>query len=128
MSDVAGDRARVTVTVRVPPEEAFRVFVEEIDAWWRHGLKYRVAGKKRSIVHLEAAPGGRLYEAFETSRGQKLIETGRVTHFEPPTLLAFEWRNVNFAPHEKTWVEVNFEPSSSGTKVTVTHSGPPRQT
>ena len=40
----AGDRARVSVLVRVPPEQAFRVFTEEIDAWWRRGPEYRVAG------------------------------------------------------------------------------------
>jgi hypothetical protein len=35
----------------------------------------------------------------------------------------FEWRAANFAPSEKTEVEVSFEPSASGTLVTVTHRG-----
>jgi len=121
---LAGDRARVSVLVEVPPSEAFRAFVEDIDQWWRHGLKYRVSGKRRGIVHLEAKVGGRLFESFETARGaSKIVQTGRVLQYEPPTLLALEWRNVNFAPHETTRVEVRFAASPSGTLVELTHSG-----
>jgi len=129
MTDVAktpvpGDQARVTVLVEVPPTEAFRAFFEDIDLWWRHGLKYRVSGKRRGIVHLEAKVEGRLFESFETARGTtKIVQTGRVLQCEPPNLLAFEWRNVNFAPHETTHVEVRFDPSPSGALVTLTHTG-----
>jgi uncharacterized protein YndB with AHSA1/START domain len=119
-----GDQARVTVLVEVPPVEAFRAFVEDIDLWWRHGLKYRVAGKRRGIVHLEAKVDGRLFESFETARGTtKVVQTGRLLRYEPPHLLALEWRNVNFAPHEATQVEVRFDASPSGTLVALTHSG-----
>lgn len=117
-----GDRAKASVLVKVPPDEAFRLFTEEIDAWWRSGLRYRI-GKRRSVVHLEPKLGGRLFESFETAAGSKVKETGRVTCFEPPTRLVLEWRAVNFAPDEKTEVEVLFEPSPSGTLVTVRHGG-----
>jgi uncharacterized protein YndB with AHSA1/START domain len=117
-----GDQAVVSVLVKVPPEQAFRIFTEEIDGWWRNGLKYRI-GKHRSVVHLEARLGGRLFESFETTAGPKTKQTGTVTCFEPPSRLVLEWRAVNFAPHEKTEVEVLFEASPSGTLVTVTHSG-----
>ncbi len=118
-----GDQARVSVLVKVPPAEAFRVFTEEIDSWWRAGLKYRI-GRRRSVVCLEPKLGGRLFESFETSSGSsKLRETGRVKCWEPPSLLVLEWRAVNFAAHEQTEVEVRFEPSPSGTLVTVTHRG-----
>lgn len=122
MTPPRGDQASVSVLVRVPPAEAFRVFTEEIDGWWRGGLKYRI-GKRRSVVHLEPKLGGRLFESFETAAGPKVKETGRVTCFEPPTRLVLEWRAVNFAPDEKTEVEVRFEPSPSGTLVTVRHRG-----
>jgi uncharacterized protein YndB with AHSA1/START domain len=119
----AGDQARVSVQLAVDRETAFRVFTEEIDQWWRRGLKYRVAGKGRGIIHLEAGVGGRLYESFESAAGPKVMETGRVLSWEPPGRLVFEWRAVNFAPGEKTEVEVVFEPSGAGTRVTVTHRG-----
>lgn len=118
----SGDQASVSVLVKVPPAEAFRIFTEEIDAWWRKGRRYRI-GKNRSVVHLEPKLGGRLFESFDTAAGAKVKETGRITCFEPPSRLVLEWRAVNFAPTEKTEVEVRFEPSPSGTLVTICHRG-----
>jgi uncharacterized protein YndB with AHSA1/START domain len=118
----AGDQATVSVLVKVPPRAAFRIFTEEIDQWWRGGRRFRL-GKQRSVVQLEPKLGGRLFESFETAAGTKLKETGRVTCYEPPSRLVLEWRAVNFSPDEKTEVEVRFEPSPSGTLVTVCHRG-----
>jgi len=111
-----GDRARVSVLVAVPRDVAFRVFTEEIDQWWRRG-------KGRGVLHLEPRAGGRLYEEIESKSGARVFETGRVTEWSPPARLVLEWRNVNFSETEKTFVEVTFEESASGTLVTVTHSG-----
>ena len=58
MTASADDQARVSMLVRVPPAVAFRVFTEEIDQWWRRGAKYRIAGKHRSVVHIEGGVGG----------------------------------------------------------------------
>lgn len=120
---IAGDQARVSVLVRAAPELAFRVFTEEIDSWWRRGLKFRMAGKRRGVIHLEAKLGGRLFESFESSSGTRVMETGRVEVWEPPSRLEFSWRASNFAKSEATRVEVVFAPSPSGTLVTVTHRG-----
>jgi hypothetical protein len=119
----AGDRARVSVLVTVPREIAFRVFTEEIDQWWRRGLKYRVSGKGRGILRLEPGVGGRLFEEIESKAGACVVETGHVTEWSPPARFVLEWRNVNFSESEKTFVEVVFDESPSGTLVTVTHSG-----
>jgi uncharacterized protein YndB with AHSA1/START domain len=119
----AGDQARVSVLVEVPPAAAFRIFTEEIDGWWRRGQRYRVIGGERGIIHLEAGVGGRLFESIETGSGPRIVETGRVTAWDPPARLVFEWRAANFAPAEVTEVEVLFEESPSGTLVTVTHRG-----
>jgi uncharacterized protein YndB with AHSA1/START domain len=120
---LAGDQAKVSVLVEVEPSVAFRVFTEEIDQWWRVGLKYRVGGKHRSVIRLEPGVGGRLFECFETASGTRVVETGRVTVWEPPVRLVFEWRAKNFAPAEKTEVEIVFDPSASGTLVTLIHRG-----
>jgi len=119
----AGDQARSAVLVAVDPPTAFRVFTEEIDRWWRHGLKYRL-GQGRAMIHLEPGVGGRLYESFDGPDGQvRVIETGRVERWEPPACLVLSWRAANFGPGESTEVEVSFAPSASGTLVTVTHRG-----
>ena len=117
-----GDQCVVSVLVEVPPDEAFRVFSEEIDAWWRRGLRYRL-GKQRSVVHLEPKLGGRLFESFESPSGNQIVETGRVKLWQPPERLVLEWRAVNFAPSEWTEVDVAFQATASGTLVTVRHSG-----
>lgn len=119
----AGDQARASVLVKVARDEAFRIFTEEIDAWWLRGPAYRIGGKRRGFVHVEPRVGGRLFESFETKTRVRVIETGRVLVWEPPARLLFEWRAVNFAPTEKTEVEVTFEPAPRGTMVTVTHRG-----
>lgn len=120
---LAGDQARVSVLVRVAQDVAFRIFTEEIDQWWRRGFKYRVAGKRRGIIHLEPRVGGRLFESFEVGSETKIFQTGTVTAWDPPSRLVFEWRAVNFEPHESTEVEVVFERGENGTLVTVTHRG-----
>jgi len=119
-----GDQARVTVHVAVPPEEAFRIFTEEIDQWWRRGRRYRIARGRTGTIHLEPGVGGRLFESFTSAAGrEKTVQTGEVTRWEPPSRLVLRWRAVNFAPTEHTEVDVSFAPRPNGTEVTVVHRG-----
>lgn len=117
------DQVKVTTQVAVSPEEAFRVFTEEIDAWWRRGLKYRVSGRHPGTLRLEPRTGGRLYETYESNGRARMHQAGTVIVWSPPTRLVFEWRAANFAKEERTEVEVLFEPASSGTQVTLIHRG-----
>lgn len=118
-----GDQATVSVLVKLAPDETFRLFTDEIDQWWRSGRKFRKGERGRSVVHLEQGVGGRLFESFESDTGPVLVETGRVTLWEPPLRLVLEWRAANFTKDEKTEVEVLFAPTASGTSVTVHHRG-----
>jgi uncharacterized protein YndB with AHSA1/START domain len=118
-----GDEARVSVRVEVPRAEAFRVFTEEIDQWWRRGLAYRVSGKGRGVLVLEPRVGGRLYESVLSKSGTKLFDSGEVRVWQPPERLVFSWRAVNFAPDEETEVEVTFTAQRASTLVTVVHRG-----
>jgi uncharacterized protein YndB with AHSA1/START domain len=120
-ASVPGDKATVTVLVAVEPAVAFEVFTQEIDLWWRRGPRYRLAGE--GALRFEPGVGGRLLETIETRSGTRVFEKGRITVWDPPSRLVFDWRGVNFAPGEKTEVEVRFEPSASGTRVTVEHRG-----
>jgi uncharacterized protein YndB with AHSA1/START domain len=120
---VNGDRARVSVTVAIPPGRAFQIFTADIDRWWRRGLKFRHSASRSSLLCIEPKVGGRLFESFEAEGTQRIIEVGRVRVWEPPRQLKFTWRNSNFAPDEQTEVDIQFEPTVSGTLVTVTHSG-----
>lgn len=123
MSAPAGDAAKVSVYVAVSPADAFDVFTSEIDLWWKTGPAYRTGGRRAGRLYFEPKPGGRLYETFEASAGPHTIEVGHVTAWDPPFRLELEWRNANFAPGEKTFVEVLFVPSGEGTMVSVRHHG-----
>ncbi len=118
-----GDAAKVTAFVAVAPADAFDVFTREIDLWWKTGPRYRVGGRPAGRLVFEARLGGRLFESFDGAGGPRTIEVGRVTAWAPPFRLELEWRNANFAPGEKTFVEVLFVPAGEGTLVTVRHHG-----
>ena len=114
-----GDRASATVSIDVEPAMAFEIFTQEIDSWWRRGPRFRNIPGDRGFIRMEPGVGGRVFESF----GERVVEVGRAKVWEPPHRLVFEWRNSTFAPAENTEVEVRFEPSASGTRVTVVHRG-----
>lgn len=116
-----GGQARASVGVNVPPNAAFDLFTREIDLWWRRGPRFRRFGGERAIIAIEPREGGRVFEAADDAAPAQ--EIGRVLAWQPPRLLRFEWRGANFAENERTEVEVRFEPSATGTLVTVTHRG-----
>ncbi|HTY49517.1 MAG TPA: SRPBCC domain-containing protein [Steroidobacteraceae bacterium] len=119
----AGDQATVSVFVAVPVARAFEVFTREIDAWWRRGPRYRMAGRMPGTLVFEPGLGGRLFESFATPEGERMLERGRIAVWEPPTRLVFRWRVADATLEESTEVEVLFEPVGAGTRVTVCHRG-----
>lgn len=119
----AGDSAAASVFVAVSVQDAFEVFTNEIDRWWRRGKKFRIAGARSGSLTFESRLGGRLFETVEFSDGERTFVVGSVVAWDPPHHLALEWRNVNFKPHEKTLVDVTFSPSGHGTMVRVEHRG-----
>lgn len=129
-----GDQARASVLVRAPRALVFDAFVDDIDRWWRRGLAYRLSRGSAGVIRLERGVGGRLFETLDGRTGTdglpRTVDTGRITVWTPPERLVFEWRAVNFAPDEKTEVEVCFEDRSLGpddddprTYITLTHRG-----
>lgn len=122
------DAVRAETVVRVPPDEAFAVFTDDVDAWWRRGPAYRFGGGREGTLRFEPGVGGRLVEAFDDG-GEH--EVGRIVAWEPGARLAFEFRPPNFAPDERTVVDVRFEPhGAAATRVLLEHRGwtglPPR--
>lgn len=120
------DRARVSLRVGAPRDVVFSAFTEEIDAWWRHGKRFRMGAT--SVMQLEPGVGGRLVETVALRGREKVYEMGRVTAWEPPARLVIAWRAVNFRPSDpSTEVEVTFDRaighSGEGTLVTLEHRG-----
>ncbi len=109
--------------VGVGPARAFAIFTQDINLWWQRGPRFRNAPGDQGLVCLEPGLGGRVFESFVREGQETIIEIGRITCWDPPHRLGFDWRNANFAPSEITQVDIRFEPSGAATLVTVTHSG-----
>lgn len=114
------DRVRVETFVRVPQAQAFAVFTEEIDRWWRRGFAFRASGRGPGTMYMETRAGGRIFERYG-GEASCLHEVGTIVAWEPPAHLVFEWRGMNFVPGEATVVEIWFEPAGEGTRVRLEH-------
>jgi uncharacterized protein YndB with AHSA1/START domain len=111
-----------SVDVRRTPEDAFRLFVEEISAWWpirNHSRARDAAGEVTVRVDFEGRVGGRIYETLNTGEQR---EWGEVISYEPGRRLSFHFQMGR--PKDKSGeVEVRFEPLDAGTcRVTLTHT------
>jgi len=113
--------SRVLVAIRVAatPERAFRVFTEEIGAWWRPNQLFPLAGNPAGTLAFEPGPCGRVVE----HRPEGDYEVGRILRWAPPEELAFGWRPASFEAHQTTEVRVRFEAVGDETRVTVEHFG-----
>ena len=116
------DAVTVSTSVAVDPETAFDVFTTEVDAWWRTGPKYRMDAKRNGAMRFEPYVGGRFLEVYDDAT-RDAFEIGKILVWKPGDRLVFEWRGSNFEADQKTEVEVRFEPSDEGTRVTLEHRG-----
>ncbi|WP_436498165.1 SRPBCC domain-containing protein [Actinokineospora sp. HUAS TT18] len=114
--------ANASVEVAVDPETAFAVFTADIGAWWKRGTPYWNDGERGQQLRFEPEVGGRLIEVHDLESGEG-FEIGRVLVWEPGRRLVFTWRQDGWAAAETTDVEVRFEPTKQGTRVSVEHGG-----
>lgn len=114
--------ATAQVTVDAAPEEAFRIFTDEIGLWWRRGTPYWNDRERGLTIRIEPGVGGRFLEVYDldTETG---LEVGRVTGWEPGRRLAITWKQATWPEGVTTEVEVTFESQGERTLVTLRHSG-----
>lgn len=120
------DRVKLTLRVAAKQALAFDVFTEDLDAWWRHGKRFRIDDS--SVLKLAPGVGGALTETIVKSGKPRTFTIGTVTVWDPPRRLVLEWRPINFKERDpSTEVEVTFERaighSGEGTLVTLEHRG-----
>ncbi len=104
---------RKSILVAQSPEISFKVFCEDMHKWWPGGF-----GGKDSKLFLEGRVGGRYYE--RRADGSE-YEIGRVTAYEPPSIVAFTWRAPSW--DVTTQVEIRFSAEPGGTRIELEHSG-----
>jgi len=110
-------RVCVSTRVALPPAEAFACFTGEIGAWWAAGAVNGV--RFRGSLRFEPGVGGRLLKSV----GGRAFAIGRVRRWEPPACFVFECREEGEEAGPATEVEVRFEPTDGGTRVTLEHRG-----
>lgn len=112
-----------SLDVRRSASDAFRLFTEEITAWWpkkTHTRAKDAAGEETTDVTFEGRVGGRVFETLNTGEQR---DWGEVLAFEPGKRLLFTFQMGR--PRERCGeVEVRFEPiDGQSCRVTLTHSG-----
>lgn len=110
-----------TIDVRRSAADAFRLFTEEIGAWWpirTHTRARSAEGERTADVTIEPRVGGRVFETLADGRE---LDWGEVTAFEPGALFAMRWLMGRPEP-QATDVTVRFEGlSDEDCRVTLTH-------
>jgi uncharacterized protein YndB with AHSA1/START domain len=107
-----------SVHVKRSAEDAFRIFVDEMGAWWPNkDGKYTYGGDRAQDVVLEARVGGRFYERYKD--GEEFV-IGHVVACDRPRRILFTWGAVGEVTTE---VEVTFVAEGNGTRVDLEHRG-----
>jgi uncharacterized protein YndB with AHSA1/START domain len=111
-----------SVDVRRTPVEAFRLFTEQMAAWWplkTHSRAKDAAGEITLRVEFEGRVGGRIFETLNTGEQR---DWGEVLVYEPGRRVVFSFQFGR--PRDKAGeVEVRFDPlEPANCRVTLTHS------
>ncbi len=111
-----------SIDVRRSPQDAFRLFTEEISAWWplkRHTRAKDAAGETTVRVDFETRVGGRIYETLNTGEQR---DWGEVLAFEPGRRVVFSF-GMGREKEMSGEVEVTFDPvDEKSCRVTLIHS------
>jgi uncharacterized protein YndB with AHSA1/START domain len=112
-----------TVTVKGSVERAFRVFTEQMGAWWpleTHSIAVDQGLEQRAeTLRVEAREGGRIEEVLED---RSTRDWGGIDVWQPPHRVVFSWK-PNDRPTPPTEVEVRFTAAGNGTRVDLEHRG-----
>jgi len=109
---------RKVVTVKAPPDRAFRRFTEEIGRWWPLA-SHSVGEADAETVTMDGRVGGRIVERI---RGGREAVWGTVTAWDPPRRVAFTWHPGD-DPARAQDIEVSFTPDGDRTRVALEHRG-----
>lgn len=107
-----------TLEVAVTPSRAFDLFVNHMDRWWPLST-HSVSTDDAQTVRIDGRVGGSLAEV--TSDGVE-HEWGVITVYDPGARVQFTWY-PGLPKEAGTNVDIRFDATDSGTRVTLVHSG-----
>ncbi len=123
MNDTAkmNDTIVVEIDIDAPPERVFQAWIDPQQrlAWWGDDGVYR--GQK---MESDLRVGGKWVTQGKSAEGKEFSVSGTYTRIEASRVLGFTW-NHDWGDGEvpETHVLIELTPTSSGTHVTLTHSG-----
>jgi uncharacterized protein YndB with AHSA1/START domain len=109
---------RKRVVVEAAVATAFRVFTDEIGAWWPVET-HSVSRERAETAVLEGWVGGRLFE--RTVDGEEIL-WGEVTIWEPPHRLSYTWHPGRDRETGQE-VEMRFVAEGERTSIELEHRG-----
>ena len=119
--DFDPNSVRKVMSVKAPPEVAWRVFTEKMGTWWPLA-DYKIGKVKAIDAIVEPRVGGRWYELGEDG---STTDWGTVLAWEPTTRLVLSWditADWQYDPNLKTEIELRFIPDGkNGTRVELEH-------
>lgn len=115
------DTIVVEIDIAAPPEQVFQAWIDPQQrlAWWGDAATYR-----STKLESELRVGGKWRTEGRSAEGKEFSVFGQYTRVEPPRALGFTWNHDwGDSALPETHVLIDLTPTSSGTHVTLTHSG-----
>jgi len=110
-----------TIDVPCSQEVAFNIFTKDFSVWWpkdKHSVS-AMGGSPARSVSMDPRKGGALSEVDASGESHNW---GSVSVFDPFAKLSLLW-HIGKPVEQATLVDLTFEPTGNGTKVTLTHHG-----
>jgi DNA-binding transcriptional ArsR family regulator/uncharacterized protein YndB with AHSA1/START domain len=112
------DPVAKTLDLDVTPDTAFDLFVNKMGQWWPLST-HAVSTEDAAEVHIDCRVGGLIKEV---TRDGVEHAWGTITAYEADERIQFTWHPGS--PEEAaTQVDVRFDPTETGTRVTLVHTG-----
>jgi uncharacterized protein YndB with AHSA1/START domain len=127
-SQIAPDQDAVITEIEIaaPPERIFQALTDpaQLIRWWGGPMPHRV-------WDMDARMGGKWRFEAGDPNGKTVVNGvsnfeayGEITEFDPPRLLAYTWvANWHNHPEQRSTARWELAPTTTGTRVKVTHSG-----
>lgn len=111
---------RKELVIERSQEDTFRLFTEELGAWWPT-MTHSIYGEDVAEAVLEPGMDGRIYERTADGR---TAEWGKIVEWDAPRSFAVSWKpNLDDLAHRTQW-RVHFEVvDDERTRLTLIHSG-----
>ena len=119
LSNIDAGVVKAEIETAVTPTRVFHSLTDanELAAWWGSDDMYRTSDCK-----VDLRPGGTWSALAHGADGTTMTVDGEFLEVDPPRRLVFTWR-PSWDDYAVTTVRYDIEPTATGTRVRVTHTG-----